>query len=118
MARALKGQDIKIFGDGEQTRDFIHVRDIAMSNVVSAESSTVSGQINLGTGSAISTMVNEIVGSQGKILHESMRPGDVRHCTASTVQSKAKLKFDMNSNFFENLTKYCQWMKQDTVVKR
>lgn len=123
VARALKNEDIKIFGDGEQTRDFIHVQDIAMANVLSAENSSVSGQINLGTGSAVSInrlagMVNEIVGSTGKIIHEAMRPGDVRHCTASTTEAKAKLKFEMQSNFFEKLSDYCKWMRQDSVVKR
>lgn len=122
VAKALNNQDIKIFGDGEQTRDFIHVKDIAMANVVSAENSNVHGMINLGTGTAISInrlakMVNEITESKGTISHEAMRPGDVRHCTASTVQAKKMLQFSMDTNFAENLSRYCKWMRADSVRK-
>ena len=120
VSRALKNQDIKIFGDGEQTRDFIHVRDIAMANVLSAENGNVQGTINLGTGSAISinklaVMINKIVGSNGQIIHEGPRPGDVRHCTASIEKAKSMLNLKIYSTFDENLSKYCQWLKQDSI---
>ncbi|HXH73897.1 MAG TPA: NAD-dependent epimerase/dehydratase family protein [Bacteriovoracaceae bacterium] len=122
VSRALNKQDIKIFGDGLQTRDFIHVKDIAMANVLSAENPNVFGPINLGTGKSISindlaAMVNDIVGQDVKILHEPERLGDVRHCTASTEKSKKMLDFEMNSNFYENLKQYCSWLQSDTIGK-
>lgn len=123
VSRALAGQNITIFGDGEQTRDFIHVKDIAMANVISAENASVSGPINLGTGHAISinqlaSIVREIVGNNIEISHAPTRPGDVRHCTASTTKARSLLDFEMNKNFHDNLSRYCQWMKQDSVGKR
>jgi UDP-glucose 4-epimerase len=123
VSRALANQEIKIFGDGEQTRDFIHVKDIAMANVVSAENPKVHGPINLGTGHAISitqlaTMVRDVVGNKIEINYGPTRPGDVRHCTANIEKAAAMLGFEMNKNFFDNLNRYCQWMVQDSVGKR
>lgn len=121
-SRALNNQDIKIFGDGEQTRDFIHVRDIAMANVVSAENPKVNGAINLGTGAAISInklaeMINDIAGNKGKILHGEARPGDVKHCTASTSKFTEMLNFETSSSFYENLKQYYSWLKLDPIGK-
>lgn len=118
-ARALGKQDIKIYGDGEQTRDFIHVKDIAMANVASMENENIMGTINLGTGQAISInelakMINKAVGNNVKIIHEAMRPGDVRHCTASVTKAKAMFSFEIKNNFNESLSQYCQWLKEDS----
>ncbi len=53
------GQPITIFGDGEQTRDFINVRDVANANYLAGMSQGVSGAFNLGSGSRVT--INELV---------------------------------------------------------
>ncbi|MFH1066780.1 MAG: NAD-dependent epimerase/dehydratase family protein [bacterium] len=86
LDRALNGQPLTIYGDGQQTRDFIHVRDLAAA-IALAEKTDVTGVFNVGSGNAVSiqalaeTLV-KLSGSSSPILYESPRPGDVRHSTA------------------------------------
>jgi nucleoside-diphosphate-sugar epimerase len=122
VSRALKGQNLHIYGDGSQTRDFIHVNDIAKINVLAGESKDISGTFNLGTGKSISIndlakAVNELTGSKIKIQHESPRLGDVAHCTASIEKLKNSFLYTPSTNFQENLGEYINWMKSDPVSK-
>jgi UDP-glucose 4-epimerase len=88
VRRILNKEPIEIFGDGEQTRDFIFVRDTAEIILKVYENEETRGKvINLATG--IETSVNTLVRQLCKvmeapnhpILHTNPRPGDVRrHC--------------------------------------
>lgn len=88
IRKALSGEDITIFGDGGQTRDFIHVRDIVAALVHAATHPDLTGTLNVGYGTSMT--VNELAariirlaGSSSKIIHLPERPGDVRHSRAS-----------------------------------
>ena len=85
LSRALRDEDIVIFGDGEQTRDFVYVKDVVQANLLALESGD--GIYNVGSGGTIS--VNELArkiismtGSKSRIVHADPRPGDVRHSGA------------------------------------
>ncbi|OQA83866.1 MAG: UDP-glucose 4-epimerase [Lentisphaerae bacterium ADurb.Bin242] len=86
IARALANEDITIFGDGEQTRDFVFVKDIAAANAFMAEQ-PFTGVYNVAYGGkmtirTLAEMIVEILGSSSKIVYLPERPGDVRHSTA------------------------------------
>jgi UDP-glucose 4-epimerase len=92
--QALCGQPLAIFGDGEQSRDFIHVKDAVSALAFVAEAGELSGAFNCGYGRP--TTVNELVRrilaltqseSQPKNFPE--RSGDVRHSCASTEKLRA-----------------------------
>ena len=54
MTRAMEGKTPAIFGDGEQNRDFVFVKDVVRANLLAATVPEAAGQIfNVGTGSAI-----------------------------------------------------------------
>jgi UDP-glucose 4-epimerase len=87
IEKALKNQDISVFGDGEQTRDFIYVKDIVGALVFAAETQGVSGVFNAGYGAQIT--INQLgesliraAGSTSRLLHMEERPGDVKHSRA------------------------------------
>ena len=89
MQRALCGEPLTVFGDGEQSRDFIYVKDAVSALVFSAENAPVKGVFNCGYGCA--TKINELVdrvlaatNSQSPVVYLPARPGDVRHSCAST----------------------------------
>ncbi|MFW5802608.1 MAG: NAD-dependent epimerase/dehydratase family protein [Verrucomicrobiota bacterium] len=87
ITRALRNQPITIFGDGEQTRDFIYVKDVVAANVFAAENPGIAGVFNVAYGGrlTINDLAENIVrltGSTSEILHGSERPGDVRHSSA------------------------------------
>lgn len=88
IEKAIKGEDITVFGDGEQTRDFIYVKDIVGALAFAAETPGVTGVFNAGYGGAltINQLASQLVtsaGSSSKILHAPERPGDVKHSRAS-----------------------------------
>ena len=94
LRRALRGEPLDVFGDGEQTRDFIHVKDAVSALAFAAENSPLTGAFNCGYGR--STTINELVrqilalaqtASQPK--HFPVRAGDVRHSCASTEKLRA-----------------------------
>ena len=84
MEKALKGEDITVFGDGEQTRDFIYVKDIVGGLTFVAEHPEVTGVYNVGYGGQITindlaNIIIEAAGSSSKVVHLPERPGDVKH---------------------------------------
>jgi len=98
VSKALKNEDIIIYGDGEQTRDFIFVRDVVRANITAAENSFVSGVYNLGTGTSIS--INQLVAltlqlsnSNSRVVYEEERPGDIKHSLSSIEKTKKDLGF-------------------------
>lgn len=85
--KARRNEPLTIFGDGDQTRDFIFVKDIAAANVFLAQSGHT-GVYNVANGGkiTISDLAKEIIrltGSKSEIVHLPERSGDIRHSTAS-----------------------------------
>ena len=109
--KALKGEDISIFGDGTQTRDFIYVRDIAAANLLAAEkgANINSGHVfNVCWGSKISInnlaqTIIDITGSRSKIIHLAERPGDIKHSMGSNQKIIQELGFSASSNLQQGL---------------
>ena len=86
--RALKNEPITIFGDGEQTPDFIYVKDVAAANAFFAMTSRETGVFNVASGKRIT--INELAktvchltGSRSEIRNAPERAGDVKHSCAS-----------------------------------
>jgi UDP-glucose 4-epimerase len=94
VTHALAGHDLIIFGDGEQTRDFVYVRDVADGLIHLARHPELTGVFNVGYGAAltINELADEIIrltGSSSKIRHEPPRPGDVKHSVAAVDRLRA-----------------------------
>ncbi len=88
IEKAVRGEDITVFGDGGQTRDFIYVKDIVGALAFAAETPGVTGVFNAGYGGQITIgeLAAQVVakaGSRSTVLHAAERPGDVRHSRAS-----------------------------------
>jgi UDP-glucose 4-epimerase len=92
--KVLKGEPPEIFGDGEQTRDFTFVRDVAAANILAAESDAT-GIFNIGGGKRVT--INYLAGYIAKLLgNNTLRPvygpkreGDVLHSLADISRAKA-----------------------------
>jgi UDP-glucose 4-epimerase len=88
IEKALKGEDITVYGDGGQTRDFIYVKDIVGALSFAVETPGVTGVFNAGYGGqmTINELANKIIASAGsdtKVLHGPERAGDVKHSRSS-----------------------------------
>ncbi|MBN1515279.1 SDR family NAD(P)-dependent oxidoreductase [Candidatus Sumerlaeota bacterium] len=97
----LNGRPPLVYEDGKQTRDFIHVSDIARANLLALrEESVRNGAFNVGTGRRISIlelarMLSEKItgGNIEPEITKRFRSGDVRHCFADTKQARDWLGF-------------------------
>jgi len=92
--RALKGEPIMIHGDGEQTRDFIYVKDIAAANVYFATQTSATGVHNVAYGRRITIndlcrTICELTASKSEIRHGPERAGDVKHSMAAVDRLQA-----------------------------
>ncbi len=87
IRQALAGAPLTIFGDGGQTRDFVHVRDVVAANIFAATQPGVSGVYNVGYNGHITILdlarrIVAAVGSSSPIVHAPVRLGDIRHSRA------------------------------------
>jgi dTDP-L-rhamnose 4-epimerase len=107
-----------IFEDGEQTRDFIHVSDIARANRQALEKSDAVGHaINIGTGdpTSITELAEELIRRYGKEneltpnVTNEFRSGDIRHCYADVSHAEEYLDFEAEVSLEEGLAELVSW---------
>jgi nucleoside-diphosphate-sugar epimerase len=115
-ARALAGQPLTIFGDGQQTRDFVTVEDIAVANVLAAESASATAVYNVATGqptsiATIAEMVLRITGSSSAVEYAPPRAGEVRHCTADVAAVQRDLGFCPATDLEQAVARYVEWVR-------
>jgi UDP-glucose 4-epimerase len=94
ISRALTGEPLEIFGDGQQTRDFIYVEDVARANLLCALHPNASGVYNVGCESVLSieglaSAILTATGSSSGVRFLPSRPGDLRHSRAGTERLRA-----------------------------
>lgn len=107
--RAKAGMSLRIFGDGNQTRDFVHVSDVARANLLAMQSSVEDGRaINIGTGR--STSLNElaqallsVLGADSQVEHLDPRNGDILHSLCDPTQARELLGFVSTMGFEDGL---------------
>lgn len=119
IKKAIKNEDIIIYGDGEQTRDFIFIDDVVKANVLAAKKENVSGVFNIACGKSISILdlaklIIELTKSTSKIIFEKERPGDIKHSCASIDETKEKLEFNPDYNLKEGLLKTIEYFTAPT----
>ena len=105
--KALRNAPITIFGDGEQTRDFIYVKDIVAANAFLAENDAPAGVYNVAYGQRqtvndIAKKIIELTGSSSTIAYAPPRAGDVKHSQAC-IDKVRSVGFEPQSNFDKGL---------------
>lgn len=116
LNRLLKGLPLTIFGDGEQTRDFVFVEDIVEANMLALNSKSASGKIfNIGSGTSVS--INQVAETMKEILkkdnlrnaHDKPQPGDIRHSCADISRAKKELNYRPSFRFDQGIKKLVEW---------
>ena len=98
-----------VFGDGEQTRDFIFVGDVVEANLRAATADEAVGEVvNVGSGRSTSlntllTVLAPLIGNTVEPIYEAERPGDVRHSLAETSKARRLLGFEAQTSLAEGL---------------
>jgi UDP-glucose 4-epimerase len=114
--RMLRGMPVIIFGDGEQTRDFVNVRDVAMANYQAARCTGVSGAFNIASGSRVT--INHLVELMAQhcdepptVEHGPPRKGDVRDSLADISAASSAFGYKPHVQLEEGLAEYMQWAR-------
>jgi len=106
--QARSGGPITVEGDGEQTRDFIHVDDVVDANLRAATIDSAETAFNVGTGTSVTInelaeTVRDIVDADVPITHVDPRPGDIRHSKADISRARRELDFDPSIQLADGL---------------
>ncbi len=105
-----EGNPLTIFGNGEQTRGFCYVEDIAKACVLAMESDKLNGMEIINTGGERAISVNflaDLIGGEKKYLPE--RSGDVMHTKADIQKAKELLGWSPKISFEEGVKKTQEW---------
>ena len=107
------GRPPQVFEDGCQTRDFVHVRDVARANALALTSgSVVSGAYNIASGEphTVGDMATALAGAFGTgvmpVVNGRWRLGDVRHVVASPARAASELGFRAEIGFAEGMEEF------------
>lgn len=117
----LEENEIAVFGDGTQTRDFTFVDDAVEANILAAESNIVGETFNIGGGSRISVndlikIMEDITEKKANTKYIEKQKGDVRDTLADVSKAEAKLNWNPRLNINKGLRKYVEGT--DLVVRR
>jgi UDP-glucose 4-epimerase len=117
MNCVLTGKQPTIFGDGETSRDFTYVEDIAELNLKAARAKNVSGKVyNGGNGCRITlnqawTLAQKLAGVEIPPIYGPPRAGDVRDSQADTTLAVRDLGHAPRFSFEEGLRRALEWYR-------
>jgi nucleoside-diphosphate-sugar epimerase len=114
--RLLRNMPPIIYGDGEQTRDFVYIQDVVEANMLALNSKKAAGEVfNIGTDTNVS--VNQVAEALKDIMnkkdlknvHVDPRPTDIRHGYADISKAKKILGYDPKFSIKEGLSELVNW---------
>ncbi|QLC23985.1 NAD-dependent epimerase/dehydratase family protein [Parasphingopyxis algicola] len=113
IKQILRGETLTVYGDGEQTRDYVHARDLA-DGIAAALQSDASGPIQLGTGigtplNAIIAMLREISAKDFAVDYQPFRDGEIVHTWCDISHARATLGYDPQIAVREGLEESWRW---------
>ena len=122
--RMRKNEDINIFEDGRESRDFVHVSDVIRGIILALESSLPGFHaINIGSGLPTSVMdvaelLKAILSSRSRlIVSGDFRAGDIRHCYSDGTLARELLGFTPSVGLTEGLTAFCRWVETQPIAE-
>lgn len=120
MEKLLKGEQPKINGTGENTRDYVYVADVARANLAALEYAS-SGIFNIGTSVETSTKdiaqrVYAALGVEGEIQHGPERPGEQKRSALNFSLAQQELHWKPSMSLDEGIVLTAQSMHQPTIL--
>ena len=117
ITRMLRGQPPVIYGDGQQSRDFIYVENVVRANLLAANATDFRGEVfNIGTASRITVkelaaILNSLLGVKMSPVYANPRPGDIMESYADISLAERHLGFRPEVDFEKGLKLTIDWYK-------
>lgn len=114
-AALFSGAQPGVYGDGEQSRDFVYVENVVQANLLAAERKNVSGlAFNIGMGNRCTlnqtlTLLEKITGRPARAKYSAAREGDIRDSEADIGLAKQVLAYQPRVDFEEGLKRTWEW---------
>jgi nucleoside-diphosphate-sugar epimerase len=115
ITRVIEGDSPKIFGDGEQSRDFTYVANVVKANMLAVESEDISGEVfNIACGDRITVntlfeKIRHFFQKDVAPFYDKLRPGDILHSFADISKAREMLKYEPAMSFDDGLRETIQW---------
>lgn len=116
IQKMSNGEQPVVYGDGEQTRDFVYVGDVAKANVMAIENSIGENVLNIGTG--VETSINQLVDILKKIINPSIekkyasaRQGEQKRSVIDSTLARRSLKWQPEVSMTDGLIKTFEYFK-------
>lgn len=108
VRQAQAGEPLTVEGDGEQTRDFVHVDDVVRANLLAATTDAVGRPFNVGTGRSssineLAETVRDVVGSDIAINHVPGRTNDIEQSEADLGDARELLGYEPTMSLRDGL---------------
>lgn len=118
MFNMLQDKSLHVFGDGEQTRDFVNVHDVVQANIKSASATGISGAFNIasGTNVTINQLIKELISVSNinpDIEYKDKRPGDVRDSLADITAARQAFGYSPIIDLKQGLKEYFEWARSE-----
>ena len=122
--RILNGNNLDIYEDGEETRDFVYIEDAVDATILGIEKEEANGHI-FNVGSGVSTRILDVANTLKRLYNSEIninvsgkfRLGDIRHNLADLSKSKDILGFTPKYNFERGITEFVNWVKTQEIME-
>ena len=122
--RIKNGNDINIFEDGLESRDFVYIDDVVDATILGIEKDEANYEVfNVGLGKAIdvltvaNTLVKEYNSTSKIIVTGNYRQGDIRDNYADLTKVKEKLGFEPKVNFDAGIRRFTHWVNEQEIME-
>jgi dTDP-L-rhamnose 4-epimerase len=122
-SRLLNNNPPLLFEDGNQKRDFVHVKDVARACRLALEKNEANGEVlNIGSGNQYT--VRYIADKLSEVMNKNIQPevsgkyriGDIRHCFADLAKAKRVLGYEPQVRFEDGLKELAEWLEGQIAV--
>ena len=118
ISALLEGTDVRIYGDGRQTRDFTYVGNVVQANLAAASALGAEGGVcNIACGRRTSLlslldMLSARIGALPRSVHEAKRTGDVQDSVADVSEARRLLDYEPETDIQQGLNETVDWLAE------
>ncbi len=115
LGRIIRDDDLIVFGDGKNSRDFTYIKDVVQANILAAEHDAPGEILNIGanlpiTLTELAKLMLKITNKEHlNIIYTDPRPGDIIHSYADISKAMELIKFKPQYNQEQGLKDYFKW---------